>query len=301
MVPQRGGTKDFMPDGSWLQGKRLEKFHLEREAVLSEPRVQRIADLVKGEWNPAQKLVELEKEMRNFWEHMGFVDKKRKWLFPEEALFLMETNVLEVWYKGMPISIQQAYTMFTGMTFPLEHYQVYSHLRRIGYVVLRHQQRLSSTKYERKIRLDKYISKKDRKRRLKEEKKMSESDVESEGCSPAKRVNLDSSSDQMEFLDNDKEPILETDMSKGGGSEAQNMDYEVVDIPKTEDKTEFQHTEQAFEDQNVENKNTDQSVSYVGDMKSIYDEQGRAETIETLQYNLSNKNKVPECIRLQGT
>ena len=41
-VPQRGGTKDYMPDGSWLTSKRLEKFHQEREAVLSEPRVQRM-------------------------------------------------------------------------------------------------------------------------------------------------------------------------------------------------------------------------------------------------------------------
>ena len=134
---------------------------------------------------------------------------------------------------------------------------------------------------------------------------MSELDVESQGCSPAKKVNLDSSSDQMEFLDIKKDPILETDMSKDGGSEAENMDYE-VDIQKTENKvadTDLQHTEQAFEDQNVENRKTDQCVSDVRDMKSIYNEQGRVEveTIEALQYNLSNKGKVPEHIRLQDT
>ena len=132
---------------------------------------------------------------------------------------------------------------------------------------------------------------------------MSELDVESQGCSPAKKVNLDSSSDQMEFLNIEKDPILETDMSEDGGSEAQNMDFE-VDIQKTEDKvadTELQPMEQAFEDQNLENENTDQCVSDVRDMKSIYDEQGRVETIETLQYNLSNKGKGLEHIRLQDT
>ena len=27
---------------------------------------------------------------RKFWAKMGFVDEKRKWLYPEEALYLME-------------------------------------------------------------------------------------------------------------------------------------------------------------------------------------------------------------------
>ena len=40
-VPQRGGTKDFEPDGSWLQAKRLEAFHEEHCSVLAEPRVEK--------------------------------------------------------------------------------------------------------------------------------------------------------------------------------------------------------------------------------------------------------------------
>lgn len=41
-VPQRGGEKDFSPDDSWLQAKRLEKFYEERRAVLAESRVERV-------------------------------------------------------------------------------------------------------------------------------------------------------------------------------------------------------------------------------------------------------------------
>jgi hypothetical protein len=41
-VPQRGGEKDFAPDESWLQAKRLEKFYEERRAVLAESRVERV-------------------------------------------------------------------------------------------------------------------------------------------------------------------------------------------------------------------------------------------------------------------
>lgn len=40
-VPQHGGTKDFEPDGSWLQAKRLEAFYEEQQCVLAEPRVEK--------------------------------------------------------------------------------------------------------------------------------------------------------------------------------------------------------------------------------------------------------------------
>ncbi|KAL3876800.1 hypothetical protein ACJMK2_034594 [Sinanodonta woodiana] len=166
-LPQKGGVKDFAPDGSWLQAKKLEKFYEERLQALSEPRVEKSSDLVKGEWNPEKCLVEFEKEKGKFWIHMGFVDVKRKWLYPEEALFLMETSVLEVWYRGLPISLQQACTFFLVGSLSMEQYQVYSHLRRIGYVVLRHQGRLNFTRYEKLLGLDKYANKKQRKRRQK--------------------------------------------------------------------------------------------------------------------------------------
>ncbi|XP_061169079.1 tRNA-splicing endonuclease subunit Sen54-like [Saccostrea echinata] len=199
-VPQRGGDKDFSPDDSWLQAKRLEKFYEERRAVLAEPRVERVGSLVTGEWNPQLQLVELHKEMGKFWSCMGFSDKSRKWLYPEEALFLMETNTLEVWYKGLPVSIQQAYTEFLK-NFKFEEYLVYAHLRRIGYVVLRHQGRLLSTKYERKIKLDKHIN-------LKKRRNAQVTSVKDEESAdtPQKKVRV---SDNEEFSENSKVQTLE--------------------------------------------------------------------------------------------
>ena len=38
--PSRGGQKDYAPDGSWLEGKKLQSFHKERLDVLSEQRVR---------------------------------------------------------------------------------------------------------------------------------------------------------------------------------------------------------------------------------------------------------------------
>jgi len=48
-------------------------------------------------------------------------------------------NVVQVWYEGLPLSIQEAYSIMLEDTVSLEYYQVYAHLRRIGYVVIRHQ------------------------------------------------------------------------------------------------------------------------------------------------------------------
>jgi hypothetical protein len=41
-VPQKGGTKDFRPQGSWLEDKRIQKLHEERTEVLAEQRVERL-------------------------------------------------------------------------------------------------------------------------------------------------------------------------------------------------------------------------------------------------------------------
>ncbi len=39
-LPQRGGIKDYAPDGSWIQGKKLDAFQDERHRVLSEERIK---------------------------------------------------------------------------------------------------------------------------------------------------------------------------------------------------------------------------------------------------------------------
>jgi len=38
-LPPRGGVKDYAPDGSWLQERKLANFHSERLSILQEERV----------------------------------------------------------------------------------------------------------------------------------------------------------------------------------------------------------------------------------------------------------------------
>ncbi|XP_076442668.1 uncharacterized protein LOC143281321 [Babylonia areolata] len=164
-VPQRGGVKDFEPDGSWLQDKRLETFYGEYMGVLTEPRVEKSGNLVKGSWDSEMKLVNIEKTAK-FWMKMGFANNDRNWLHPEEALFLMEVNCLEVMHNGVSLSLQEAYSLLLHPSCNIseEEYQVFAHLRRLGYIVLRHAGKLDLTQYEMKIGLHKYSKKKNKKR-----------------------------------------------------------------------------------------------------------------------------------------
>ncbi|ELT91160.1 hypothetical protein CAPTEDRAFT_229033 [Capitella teleta] len=139
-LPQGSGLKSDEPDGSWLQAKQIDHYHRERKELLNEERVQVSKTLTKAQWDPvAQKVEVISKAMHQFWKVMGHVEEGRFWLQPEEALFLMDEGVVEIYHGEVPLSLQQAYGMFLNCsTLPPERYQVYSHLCRLGYIVRRH-------------------------------------------------------------------------------------------------------------------------------------------------------------------
>uniref|UniRef100_A0A8C6S8T9 TSEN54 tRNA splicing endonuclease subunit n=1 Tax=Neogobius melanostomus TaxID=47308 RepID=A0A8C6S8T9_9GOBI len=69
---------------------------------------------------------------------MGFSANGKQCLLPEEALFLMECGNVQVFYQGLPFSIQDGYEKFLSVnSISFNQYLVYGHLKRLGYVVLR--------------------------------------------------------------------------------------------------------------------------------------------------------------------
>ncbi|CAG8552144.1 21991_t:CDS:2, partial [Cetraspora pellucida] len=94
------GVKDFEPDGSIRQN-----------------------DLLTDSLNTLQNFLREE--------------RSEMWLYPEEALFLMERGALAINYDGVPMSMQHAYTMLIREWLTLEKYQVYAYLKRTGYTVTR--------------------------------------------------------------------------------------------------------------------------------------------------------------------
>jgi tRNA-splicing endonuclease subunit Sen54 len=154
-LPQRGGLKDYAPDDSWLQSRKLENFYCERREILQEERVHTLDALATGDWSSDVGKVRVTKLSGKVWKNFGHTDDGGiQWLHPEEALFLMDEGSMEVYFGGVPLSLQKAYTVLLANVMPMCHYQAYAHLCRYGYIVQRHSCRFHSTRYERAIGLD---------------------------------------------------------------------------------------------------------------------------------------------------
>ncbi|XP_053707013.1 tRNA-splicing endonuclease subunit Sen54 isoform X2 [Synchiropus splendidus] len=152
-IPVRG-QKEFYPNDSVEQRQRLEHSLEEHFALMAEERVERLGNLVRGRWDPAEKIVELQSPAGKFWQTMGFSSEGKQLLLPEEALHLMECGSVQVFYQDLPMSIQDGYERFlSSSTVSLQQYQVYGHLKRLGYVVQRFHPGLEPTSYARQLNL----------------------------------------------------------------------------------------------------------------------------------------------------
>eukprot|EP00062_Callorhinchus_milii_P004806 gi/632943540/ref/XP_007887003.1/ PREDICTED: tRNA-splicing endonuclease subunit Sen54 [Callorhinchus milii] len=166
-IPQRShGQKDFFPDQSEEQAEKLRLCREEQRQLLSEERVERLGSLVRTEWNRQENIVELTSNAGKFWHTMGHVRHGKQLLYPEEALYLLECGSIQIYYRELPLSIQEAYEiLLSAQTIPLHHYQVYSHLKRLGYVVMRFNPSGVPTAYEQKLNLEPHLKASDKHQR----------------------------------------------------------------------------------------------------------------------------------------
>mmetsp|Transcript_50150 Transcript_50150/g.95797 ORF Transcript_50150/g.95797 Transcript_50150/m.95797 type:complete len:420 (+) Transcript_50150:229-1488(+) len=91
-----------------------------------------------AEWRSTDHLAEVMVAGGKLLGEMGFTKGGKIWLQPEEALFLLETTRLLVMHQGKVLSIQDLHAIMVDHGFSLERYVVYSHLRRLGFIVRRH-------------------------------------------------------------------------------------------------------------------------------------------------------------------
>ncbi|RLV99342.1 hypothetical protein DV515_00009952 [Chloebia gouldiae] len=149
------GQKDFLPDGSARQAERLRRCCEEQWRLLCEERPERPVNLVKAEWKPEQGIVELKSPAGKFWHTMGFSVRGKQCLLPEEALYLLECGSVQLFYRDVALSIQEAYeTLLCQEAMSLSHYQVFSHLKQLGYIVLRFDPSTVPSPYERQLNLE---------------------------------------------------------------------------------------------------------------------------------------------------
>nr|CAD7257598.1 unnamed protein product [Timema shepardi] len=147
------GDKEFRPSHSWLEDKQIQRAIDERKALLEEERVVKLGNLARAEWNDELKEAEVTRVTGKHWQVIGHERETKIWLYPEEALYLLEmdnhpplppqvhlteiqtsispssvvqlntTNALanyatesnlELMYGGVALSVQQAYSVVLG-------------------------------------------------------------------------------------------------------------------------------------------------------------------------------------------
>ncbi|EFN83046.1 uncharacterized protein LOC105184527 [Harpegnathos saltator] len=145
----KSGKKHFEPNNSWLENVQIEKGLKTRRNLLNIERVERVSELASAEWIPSQKKALVTKKSGQDWSSFGIDKNGSLYLIPEEALFLLETNCLELIWNGVPCSIQQAYEiLIDDEVCTLDEYRVYSQLTRCGY-------RMQRYVYEESVKNDK--------------------------------------------------------------------------------------------------------------------------------------------------
>ncbi|KAJ1527266.1 hypothetical protein ONE63_008789 [Megalurothrips usitatus] len=155
----KDGPKDFAPSNSWMEKKQIQSALDERKELLEEERVEKWGFLATAVWNDNKKVAEVTRRTGKHFQTLGFEKDGALYLYPEEALYLLETNSLELSFGGVPVSIQQGYSLLLGPNSgcKLIEYRAYSHLLRQGYRLLRFSNHKLHTKYERMIRLDQHV------------------------------------------------------------------------------------------------------------------------------------------------
>nr|CAD7202303.1 unnamed protein product [Timema douglasi] len=230
------GDKEFRPSHSWLEDKQIQRAIDERKALLEEERVVKLGNLARAEWNDELKEAEVTRVTGKHWQVIGHERETKIWLYPEEALYLLEMSNLELMYGGVALSVQQAYSVVlgckTGCT--LDEYRTYAHLMRQGYRVMRHSPSLKVTNYERTIGLHEYVLRQKNKCRRNQSQVGHPNRDREQGS-----LNPHNSSDS---ADSDIEEICSAASVKGVGQVDHALGHTVVSARRSEEVTSAEHS-----------------------------------------------------------
>lgn len=144
-LPDFGGQKYFTPTADPVEQRDVDRAIGEFELLVHEERVTRKQNLSVGFWDVERQEAVVEVVKRKHFLHFGtatLIDGKNGFrLLPEEALFLQDQGLLELYLHDLPLSLEEAYNLILPVLPSFEYYQVYAHLCRIGYVVNRYKRK----------------------------------------------------------------------------------------------------------------------------------------------------------------
>ncbi|XP_032220774.2 uncharacterized protein LOC5520092 isoform X2 [Nematostella vectensis] len=112
-LPPSWGLKASFPSWTEEEQASVESLIKDHAAVLNEERVVKRGNLSVGIWVPEKAMIKIE----------------------------AARGSLELYYGGMPLTLQQAFSILLPHMFTLDHYIVYAYLLRLGFIVVKHQKK----------------------------------------------------------------------------------------------------------------------------------------------------------------
>ena len=116
--------------------------------AIARPYRCRKASLSHGVWNDSLRMVEVVHQHRSaakLFHFMGTSKQSKVYLQPEEALFLMQCSLLQVFLPNasdqnrIPLAMNEAYSLWLDRSaLTLAHLHVSQYLTRIGFILIRH-------------------------------------------------------------------------------------------------------------------------------------------------------------------
>jgi hypothetical protein len=117
---------------------------------ISLPYQCRKSSLSYGIWNSLLNMIEIIHQHRSAAKcflSMGVTKNSKLYLYPEEAMFMMQSSLLQVSINNsseksnIPLAIDEAHSMwFNQSLLTLKHLHVYQYLTRIGFILIRHRE-----------------------------------------------------------------------------------------------------------------------------------------------------------------
>lgn len=123
--------------------------------ILGYTRVEKRSSRAKAIWLADKGVGKVTKIIKNLVKYFGYQNKEGLFLYPEEMLYLLETNRLEVTFDDISITIEQAFDIMLKIPdVNLTKYNVYKKLALLGYKLVCFHQIASKTSHRiKKIEL----------------------------------------------------------------------------------------------------------------------------------------------------
>ncbi|XP_028129450.1 uncharacterized protein LOC114325563 [Diabrotica virgifera virgifera] len=133
------GPKQFFKDTSTERQELVTKNLQVLELALKHKKVDKRCARSKAEWIASLKLAKVEKVVKGLLETFGYQDKSGIYVYPEEMLYLVEMNKMEVFVNNVPLTVQECFHIVLNVpNMTLTKYQAYKKLVLQGNRVIRY-------------------------------------------------------------------------------------------------------------------------------------------------------------------